>query len=61
MESVDPGSILDVDWDLRLDLMEFTGRLIGFPLVNGVNLGLFLCLVYLFCLDSLGPKGEWWH
>ena len=24
-------------------------------------LGLFHCLVYLLCLDSLGPKGEWWH
>jgi len=50
-----------MDLDLHLDLMEFTGRLIGFPLVNGVYLGLFLCLVYLFCLDSLGPKGECWH
>jgi len=23
--------------------------------------GLFLCLVYLLCLDSLVPKGECWH
>jgi hypothetical protein len=46
---------------LHLDLIEFTGRLIGFPLVNGVYLGLFLSFVYLLCLDSLGPKGECWH
>jgi hypothetical protein len=54
--------VLDVDLDLCLDLMEFTGTLIGFSLVNGVYLGLFLCSVYLLvCLERLGPKGECWH
>jgi hypothetical protein len=54
--------VLDMDLDLRLDLMEFTGRLIGFPFVNGVYLGLFLGLVYLLvCLERFGPKGECWH
>ena len=54
--------VLDMDLDLHLDLMEFTGRLIGVSLVNGVYLELFLCLVYLLvCLERLGPKGECWH
>ena len=51
--------VLDMNLDLRLDLMEFTGRLIGFPFVNGFYFEIvFFCLVYLLCLDSLRPKGE---
>jgi len=38
-----------MDLDLHLDLMEFTGRLIGFPLVNGVYFG----IVSLFSLFTL--------
>jgi hypothetical protein len=53
--------VLDIDLDLQLDLMEFAAGLIGFPLVNGVYFGLFLCLVYLLCLNSFGPKGECWR
>jgi hypothetical protein len=42
--------------------MEFTGRLVGVCLVNGVYLGLFLGFVYLLvCFKRLQPKGECWQ
>jgi len=41
-----------MDLDLHLDLMEFTGRLIGFPLVNGVYFG----IVSLFSLFTSSGK-----
>jgi hypothetical protein len=41
--------VLDVDLDLRLDLMEFTGRLIGLPFVNGFYFG----IISLFGLFTL--------
>jgi hypothetical protein len=41
--------VLDVHLDLRLDLIEFTGRLIGFPFVNGFYFGI-VSLISLFTL-----------
>jgi hypothetical protein len=49
MESLDPGRVLDMGLDLRLDRIEFTGRLIGFPLVNGFYFG----IVSLFSLFTM--------
>jgi len=40
--------VLDMDVDLLLDLMEFTRRLIGFPLVNGLYFGIVsLCSLFI--------------
>jgi hypothetical protein len=51
--------VLDMDLDLRLDLIEFTGRLIGFPLVNRFIWDcFFLQFIYLFVWNPLGQRGS---